>query len=134
MAERVSSLLRRSVGHLESEVPASYRHMLEALGPLVVEVDVDGEVFSLSGGRRLDVTDGSLAAAGARIGSSRAAILDLLDARFGLDEAVQAGVVSVHGSLDDILRAHDTLLAYVHAAVRAPSHPELLGALRAGPQ
>jgi hypothetical protein len=108
--------------------------MLEALGPLVVEVDVDGEVFSLSGGRRLDVTDGSAATAGARIGSSRAAILDLLDARFGLDEAVQAGVVSVHGSLDDILRAHDTLLAYVHAAVRAPSHPELLDELRAGPQ
>jgi hypothetical protein len=134
MAERVSSLLRRSVGHLEGEVPASYRSMLEALGPLVVEVDVDGEVFSLSGGRRLDVTDGSAATAGARIGSSRAAILDLLDARLGLDEAVQAGVVSVHGSLDDILRAHDTLLAYVHAAVRAPSHPELLDALRAGSQ
>jgi hypothetical protein len=134
MAERVSSLLRRSVGQLEGEVPASYRSMLEALGPLVVEVDVDGEVFSLSGGRRLDVTDGSAATAGARIGSSRAAILDLLDARLGLDEAVQAGVVSVHGSLDDILRAHDTLLAYVHAAVRAPSHPELLDALRAGSQ
>ncbi|MDT5021954.1 MAG: hypothetical protein QOI33_2478 [Mycobacterium sp.] len=134
MAERVSSLLRRSVGHLEGEVPASYRHMLEALGPLVVEVDVEGEVFSLSGGRRLDVTDGSAAASGARISSSRAAILDLLDAKFGLDEAVEAGVVSVHGSLDDILRAHDTLLAYVHAAVRAPSHPELLDALRAGPQ
>ncbi len=132
MAERVSSLLRRSVGQLEGEVPASYRHMLEALGPLVVEVDVDGELFSLSGGRRLEVTDGSAAASGARIRSSRAAILDLLDARFGLDEAVQAGVVSVHGSLDDILRAHDTLLAYVHAAVRAPSHPDLLAALRAG--
>ena len=58
MAEQVSSLLRRSVGHLEDEVPDSYRHMLEALGPLVVEVDVDGEVFSLRGGRRLEVTDG----------------------------------------------------------------------------
>ena len=40
----------------------------------------------------------------------------------------------VQGALDDILRAHDTLLAYVHAAVRAPSHPELLSALRAGPR
>ncbi|HXO82201.1 MAG TPA: SCP-2 sterol transfer family protein [Mycobacterium sp.] len=134
MAEQVSSLLRRSVGHLEDEVPASYRHMLEALGPLVVEVDVDGEVFSLRGGRRLEVTDGPAGVSSARIASSRAAILDLLDARFSLDEAVQAGVVNVHGSLDDILRAHDTLLAYVHAAVRAPSHPELLATLRTGPQ
>ena len=114
-------------------MPASYRHMLQALGPLVVEVDVDGELFSLRGGRRLEVTDGPADVTGARIASSRAAILNLLDAKLGLDEAVQGGAVSVCGSLDDILRAHDTLLAYVHAAVRAPSHPELLTALRTGP-
>ncbi len=133
MAEHVSSLLRRSVGHLEHEVPASYRYMLEALGRLVVEVDVDGELFSLRGGRRLEVTDGPASVNGARIASSRAAILDLLDGKVGLNDAVQAGAVSVCGSLDDVLRAHDTLLAYVHAAVRAPSHPELLAALRTGP-
>jgi hypothetical protein len=132
MAEQVSSLLRRSVGHLEDEVPDSYHLVLEALGPLVVEVDVDGEQFSLRGGRRLEVADGAAATAGARIATSRAAILDLLDARVGLDEAVQAGTVGVRGSVDDVLRAHDTLLAYVHAAVRAPSQPGLLAALRTG--
>lgn len=132
MAEQVSSLLRRSVGHLEDEVPDSYHLVLEALGPLVVEVDVDGELFSLRGGRRLEVADGAAAMAGAWIATSRAAILDLLDARVGLDEAVQAGTVGVRGSVDDVLRAHDTLLAYVHAAVRAPSQPGLLTALRTG--
>ncbi|HZD15242.1 MAG TPA: hypothetical protein VE196_08995, partial [Pseudonocardiaceae bacterium] len=114
MAEHVSSLLRRSVGHLEDEVPDSYRLVLEALGPLVVEVDVDGELFSLRGDRRLEVSDGAASMAGARVTTSRGAILDLLDARLGLDEAVQAGAVSVQGSLDDVVRAHDTLLAYVH--------------------
>jgi hypothetical protein len=133
MAEQVSSLLRRSVRHLEDEVPDSYRLVLEALGPLVVEVDVDGELFSLRGGRRLQVSDGAAATAGAQIATSRAAILDLLDARVGLDEAVQADTLSVRGSLDGVLRAHDTLLAYVHAAVRAPSQPGLLAALRVGP-
>jgi hypothetical protein len=133
MAEHVSSLLRRSVGHLEDEVPDSSRLVLEALGPLVVEVDVDGELFSLRGGRRLDVSDGPAGVAGARITTSRAAILDLLDAKVALDEAVRAGTVGVQGSLDDVLRAHDTLLAYVHAAVRAPSQPGLLEALRTGP-
>src|ERR1700723_3862408 len=134
MAEQVSSLLRRSVGHLEDEVPASYRHMLEALGPLVVEVDVDGELFSLRGGRRLEVTDGPAGVRGARIASCRAAILALLDAKLGLDEAVQAGAVSVCGCLDAVFSAHDPLLAYVHAALRAPSCPELLAALRTGPR
>ena len=130
MVEQVSSLLRRSVEHLADEVPDSYRLVLDALGPLVVELDVDGEVFSLRGGRRLEVSDGAAGMAGARITTSRAAILDVLDARVGLGEAVQAGAVGVRGSLVDVLAAHDALLAYVHAAVRAPSQPGLLSALR----
>jgi len=132
MAEQVSSLLRRSVEHLAGEVPDSYRLVLEQLGPMVVELDVDGELFSLRGGHRLEVSDGAADTAGTRIATSRAAILDVLDAKVGLAEAVEAGAVAVRGSLDDIQRAHDTLLAYVHAAVRAPSQPGLLAALRTG--
>lgn len=132
MAERVSSLLRRSVQHLEDEVPDSYRLLVAQLGPMVVELDVDGEVFSLRGGDRLQVSDGAAQLADARIATSRVAILDLLDARVGLGEAVEAGMVDVHGSLDDVQRAHDSLLAYVHAAVRASTQPGLLSELRAG--
>lgn len=132
MAERVSSLLRRSVQHLEDEVPDSYRLLVAQLGPMVVELDVDGEVFSLRGGDRLQVSDGAAQLADARIATSRVAILDLLDARVGLGEAVEAGMVGVHGSLDDVQRAHDSLLAYVHAAVRASTQPGLLSELRAG--
>ena len=99
---------------------------------MVVELDVDGEVFSLRGGHRLQVSDGAAQMAGARIATSRVTILDVLDARVALGEAVEAGTVSVRGSLDDVQRAHDSLLAYVHAAVRAPSHPTLLSELRAG--
>jgi hypothetical protein len=133
MAEPVAALLRRSVGHLADEVPASYRLVLDRLGPLVVALDVDGERFTLRGGHRLEVSDGSPGAAGARVTTSRGAILDVLDARVGLHDAVQAGAVTVEGSLDDILRLHDTLLAYAHAAVRAPSVPGLVSALRTGP-
>ncbi len=133
MAERISSVLRRSVEHLEHEVPASYRLLLAELGPMVVELDVDGEVFSLRGGDRLQVSDGAAEVAGARIVTSRVTILDVLDATVALGEAVEAGTVSVIGSLDDVQRAHNSLLAYVHAAVRAPSQPTLLSELRAGP-
>lgn len=132
MAERVSSLLRRSVEHLEDEVPDSYRVLVAELGPMVVELAVDEEVFSLSGGERLQVCDGAAQVAGVRIATSRAAILDVLDARVGLGEAVEAGTVNVLGCLDDVTRAHDALLAYVHAAVRASSAPGLLDELRAG--
>jgi len=132
MAERISSLLRRSVEHLEEEVPDSYRLLATELGPMVVELDVDGEVFSLRGGDRLEVSDGEVQTADVRIGTSRVAILDLIDARTGLGDSVEAGAISVCGSLDDIQRAHESLRAYVHAAVRAPSQPALLTELRSG--
>jgi hypothetical protein len=132
MAELVSSLLRRSVEHLQDEMPDSYRLLLAELGPMVVELDVDGDVFALRGGDRLAVSDGAARTADVRIVTSRVVILDLLDARVGLGEAVEAGTVSVHGSLDDVQRAHDSLRAYVHAAVRAYTQPELLSELRAG--
>jgi hypothetical protein len=132
MAERISSLLRRSVEHLAVEVPDCYRFLVAELGSMVVELDVDGEVFSLRGGDRVEVSDGAERPASVRIGTSRVAILDLVDARIGLGEAVETGTVSVTGSLDAVQRAHDSLRAYVHAAVRASSHPSLLAELRSG--
>ncbi|BBX39115.1 hypothetical protein [Mycobacterium simiae] len=131
MAEWVSSLLRRSIAHLEDEVPQSYRVLVTTLGSLVVQLDVDGEVFALRGGDRLRVSNGTAPGAGVRIATSRLAVLDLIDARVGLGEAVEAGMVRVHGSLDDVQRVHDALQAYVHAAVRASSQPALLSRLRA---
>ncbi|WP_301148782.1 SCP-2 sterol transfer family protein [Mycobacterium simiae] len=131
MAERVSSLLRRSIAHLEDEVPQSYRVLVATLGSLVVQLDVDGEVFALRGGDRLRVSNGTAPGAGVRIATSRLAVLELIDARVGLGEAVEAGMVRVHGSLDDVQRVHEALQAYVHAAVRASSQPALLSQLRA---
>lgn len=131
MAERVSSLLRRSVEGLAHEVPDSYRLTLEALGPLTVALDVDGEHFSLAGGGHLVVTDGEDAAADVQITTGRSTILDVLDANVGLQDAIEAGIVGVRGSLDDVLRVHDTLRAYVHSAVRAMTQAGLLDALRA---
>ncbi|MGH4009207.1 MAG: hypothetical protein ACRDTH_13810 [Pseudonocardiaceae bacterium] len=132
MADTVALLLRRSLAHLASEVPASYRHLQHVLGPLVIELDVDGELFALRGGPRLEVVEGTAPMAGARITIPRAAIIDVLDARVALAEAVESNRIAVRGSLDDVLRAHDTLIAYAHAAVRAPSAPGLLAELRTG--
>lgn len=133
MAERISSLLRRSVDHLSDEVPDSYRRTVNTLGSLVVALDVDTEQFSLRGGDRLVVTDGEPVSADVRITTSRAAILDVLDADVPLPEAIDKGSVIVLGSMNDVVRVHDTLCAYVHAAVRAPTQAELLDTLRAAP-
>ncbi|APE15565.1 SCP-2 sterol transfer family protein [Mycolicibacterium pallens] len=132
MAENISSLLRRSVEHLREDVPGSYRLLVAELGPMVVELDVGDEVFSIRGGDHLQVSAGSAQTVSVRITTSRTTILDLIDAKVGLDDAVEAGMVTVRGSLDDIQRAHASLRAYVHAAVRAASVPALLSDLRVG--
>lgn len=132
MAEKVSTLLRQSLGHLAEDVPDSYRCMLDALGPLVVNLDVDGEPFSLRGNGRLEVTEGRTGTADVQISTSRLAIIDVLDAKTCLAEAVEASTVCVRGQLEHVQRAHDVLLAYVHAAARAPRRPALLSALKAG--
>lgn len=129
--EDVAELLRRSLRRLRSEVPDSYRHLITALGPLVVEVTIDGEVFVLRADRHeLWVGDGAAPGAGTRIRTSLGTVLDVLDARLPMVEAVESGRLAVRGSLDDVLRAHDALIAYMHAAIRAPSAPGLLDALR----
>ena len=134
MAESVAAVLRRSLGHLASEVPESYRHLMAELGRLVVEVTTDGEVFFLRAHHgRLEVVDGRAGATGAAITTTRATILDVLDAEVALADAVESGRLDVRGSLDDVLRAHDALSAYVHAAVRASSVPGLIDALRDTP-
>jgi hypothetical protein len=131
MAEPVAVLLRRSLDHLASEAAPSHGRLLTELGSLAVQLDVDGELFCVRrDGWRLAVTEGARADAGVRISTSRRTVVDVLDGVLTLGDAVEGGRVGVRGSLDDVLRAHDALLAYVHAAVRAPSVPELVDSLR----
>ncbi|TRW84750.1 SCP-2 sterol transfer family protein [Mycolicibacterium sp. 018/SC-01/001] len=131
MAEPVSSLLRRSIDHLATEVPASHRAVVDALGPLVVLLAVDDERFSLSGGGD-ELTVGEETSAHVHIRTTRTTILEVVDANVLLADAIEQGAVDVLGDVDDVVRAHDTLVAFVHAAVRDPGQAHLLDGLRAG--
>jgi hypothetical protein len=128
VGEPVASLLRRSLDHLAAEVPGGYRLLCDALGGHTIGIDVDGERFGLRGGAGLEVVpDGP---ASVRIGTTRRGVLAVLDGELSLVAAVEADAVTVLGPLDEVVRAHDALVAYVHAAVRAPGAAGLLDALR----
>ncbi|MGE2728059.1 SCP-2 sterol transfer family protein [Mycolicibacterium vaccae] len=131
MAELVSTLLQRSVDHLADEVPDSYRRTARTLGEHLVALHVDDERFCLTGGNDLVVVD-HVPGAHVHIATARSTIVEILDGHLRLEAAVQDGAVAVRGALDDVLRVHDTLRAYVHAAVRAPAQAGLMDALRAG--
>lgn len=130
---RVADLLRRSLALLAAEVPDSHRRVHTELGPAVVEVTTDDETFTIrADGPSIVVTDCPADTPGIRIGTTRGTILAVVDAESTLAEAVETDALTVRGSVDDVLRAHDALLAYAHAAARAPGTDGLLGALRAG--
>jgi hypothetical protein len=66
----------------------------------------------------------------AQVATRGSALLDILDARQTLAEAVLADAVEVVGPLDTLLRLQEGLLLYVQGAVRCPGFALLLRRLR----
>lgn len=62
--------------------------------------------------------------------TSRRAILDLVDDRLTVAQAVDAGAVAVSGTLADLAVLHEGLRVYVQGAVRSPSLPGILERFR----
>ncbi len=62
--------------------------------------------------------------------TSRQTMLDVIDARLTLAEAVLADAIRLQGNVDDLAVFHEGLLTYVRGAVRCPSFPRLLDRFR----
>jgi hypothetical protein len=65
-----------------------------------------------------------------RVAGGKPAILDIVDARVSLSEAVDSGVIDLAGPVDDLALFFEALRIYVHGAVRSPSFPPLLERFR----
>lgn len=127
LAEYVAGSLRV----LRAEMPGAYRLLCGMLAPREVLIVVDGEQvplrFAASEARVLDRPQEPRVLAR----TSRRAILDVVDARMSLQEAVDAGVLLLEGTAEDLSRFHEGLLTYVRGAVRCPSFPSILDRFRA---
>lgn len=62
--------------------------------------------------------------------TGRGTMLDVIDARLTLNEAVRTDALVLQGDVDDLKLAHEGLLTYVCGAVRCPSFPRLLERFR----
>ena len=111
------------------EAPRSYLAIALALGARVVLVDVDGDVFRLSmaSGRHL-FSAGRGGAPAVEVRMGREAVVGLLEARYGLVDAVLRGDVLIRGAAADLAAFDDVLSAVVRGAARAVSAPALLDA------
>jgi hypothetical protein len=66
----------------------------------------------------------------AELVTSRNTILNILDARLTLAEAVLSDAIVLKRHVDDLIAFHDGLMTYVRGAVRSPSFPRLLDRFR----
>jgi hypothetical protein len=126
----VQTLLARSFAVLAREQPQAYERFLLPLAGLAVALKIDAEHFTAaftSAQAHLRAVDGQEPIT---VGTSRRTILEVLDDRRTLTEAVLSSAVDVIGPLELLLRAHEGLIRYVHGAVRCAGFPSLLHQLR----
>ncbi|PTL79792.1 sterol-binding-like protein [Vitiosangium sp. GDMCC 1.1324] len=126
----MATLLAESFSVLVREQPEAHVRMCAHLDGLAVAVMVDEEHFaagfSLRSARVRPVTGHEPA----RVITRRCTLLEILDDRQSLTEAILADAVQVVGPLDTLLRLHEGLSLYVQGAVRCHGFAFLLRRLR----
>ena len=127
--EPIAHLAQTSFHLLRSDAPTAFARLVDQMAGQDLLVDLGDEVMRIrfdEHGPRLHDPAGPDEPT-VRLTTDRATIGALLDGRLGLADAVDTDQVAVLGDLDDLLRAHDGLTTYIHAAVRTRSVPDLVG-------
>jgi hypothetical protein len=105
--------------------------MCGALGTREVLIEVDGERTAVTSTKSATRVEAAPRAPVVECRTTREAIIDLVDARMTLVDAVVSERVWLRGSVGDLLAFYDGLMAYLGGAVRCPSFPWLLNDFRA---
>lgn len=126
-----ADFLARSLRILQREVPEAFARMAARLGDRGVRLSVDGRPCTLRfGAADFAIEDGE-APAQVEIVTRRGTILDLVDARLTLEDAIRSDRVFLRGPVDGVGRFHAALLSFLNGAMRASSMPEVLTDYRA---
>lgn len=115
---------------LEGEKPFVYARIGEMLRDRAVNVRVDGEALGIRFPKGRFALGPPVEYPFIELDSSRRTILDVVDGRLTLEDAVWEERIRLFGSLDALLLFLDALVAYLQGAVRCPSFPWLLDCYR----
>jgi hypothetical protein len=125
-------LLSGAVAAVERDAPGCAQGMARTLGANAVGIVVDHERVTLhasSGAIRADRSDG---AAAVRVATRRVAIIELIDGRRGLVDAVEAGTVLVAGSPVDLEAVDGALRWFLSGSLRSAAVRALWARYRRG--
>jgi hypothetical protein len=130
--DRFGAFLAESFDTLRDEMPGASVEMCRRLYPREVLLVVNAEPVGVRFERHSLCILSKPSAPSLEVRTDRRTILDLVDARCTLHEAVLADRLFLCGSTADLLAFHEGLMAYLHGAMRAPSFPNLLQRYRLG--
>jgi hypothetical protein len=123
--------LAHSLATLAREAPIAWNALVCALAGFVVQLRINGEpLYVGSNEHTLVVEPGVSVESAVQVVASHAAILRLVDGKSTLLEAIMRDELDLIGRPADVARFHDSLVAYVHGAVRSRSHRRLLADYR----
>lgn len=134
MRDRFREHLGRALACIAREVPSLGARLAEAVGPRVIEIEVDGAPFWVGaegGAVTLRPSDEGVVAWGS---ASAAAIDDLLEGRDTIEGAVLEGRVHLRGDLEDLVALDRALRVFVQCAVRSPGILSILASWRGSTQ
>jgi hypothetical protein len=130
-ADSFAVLVRRSLVVLRQEHPVAYQALCSQLAGELLLVVVEDEEIRLAFTRDAVREVEALAASPTtEFRTDRRTLIDILEGRSSLLEAVLGDRVYLLGAPRSLWRFHEGLVSYLQGAVRCPSFPPLLAALK----
>ena len=126
----ISEFIKTSLETLSDEFPNAYLLLCTQLTFRTVLLVVDREKVAMTFDPRGAHILQQLRNPAVQLYTTRQTILDIIDARLTLHEAVLTDAILLQGAVGDLAAFHDGLLTYVRGAVRCPSFPALLDRFR----
>jgi hypothetical protein len=126
--------LDSSLALIREDCPPAYAQLCRLLAPRQVQLHVDREALWLSfTPHAAALHPGQAPDPAITIRFTRLAILDMLDAKLTLQDAIQHGRIGLQGDLHHLTLFYEGWLTYLRGAVRCPAMPALLDDYRLAP-
>jgi hypothetical protein len=124
------SFLRTSLSRIAADEPDAHRALIDAMGSMRVRLVADGMARIV----RFDFPDWTICAevgeAILEVAFEREIILDLIDGRLTMEDAINQERLRMRGSVETIERFHGALMVYLEGLIRTPEAPALLESYR----
>lgn len=130
-ADSFIALVRRSLVVLRQEHPVAYQTLCGQLVGELLLVAVEDEEIRLAFTRDVvGEVEAPAASPTTEFRTDRRTLIDILEGRNSLLEAILEDRVYLLGAPRSLWRFHEGLVSYLQGAVRCPSFPPLLAALK----